>query len=177
MRAVVVYESMFGNTHVVAERIAEGIGEHCEVEVLPVGEAITQILADVDLLVVGGPTHAHGMSRHATRSAAAKQADEDEELTAEPGLDGPGLREWFRALPKDHGTPAAAFDTRFDASPMLTGRAAKTIAKQLHRHGFILVIEPESFLVDQQNHLVDGEAARAVTWGDAVIGHLAAANR
>ncbi len=63
MRAVVVYESMFGNTHEVAERIASGLAARYEVTVLPVGEAIAQILPDIDLLVVGAPTHVHGLSR------------------------------------------------------------------------------------------------------------------
>lgn len=173
MRAVVVYESMFGNTHEVAERIAEGLREGFEVEVLPVADAISRIVTDIDLLVVGGPTHAHGMSHHATRSAAVSQAGDDPALDAEPDADGPGLRDWFRALPKEHGTAAAAFDTRFDAPPLVTGRASKGIARQLTRHGFDVVVDPASFLVDKQNRLMTGQAQLAKAWGACLAGQLA----
>jgi len=162
MRTVVVYESMFGNTHEVADRIAEGLGG--EVTVLSVGEAIGTILHDVELLVVGGPTHVHGMSRPSSRRSAGQQAGTDDELDLEPDAEGPGLREWFDALPASSGR-AAAFDTRVDAAAWLTGRASKGIAKRLERHGFGLVLAPESFCVDKENHLVDGEADRAVEWG------------
>ncbi|MEZ5297611.1 MAG: hypothetical protein R2697_15455 [Ilumatobacteraceae bacterium] len=63
---------------------------------------------------------------------------------------------------------AAAFDTRADAPEILTGHASHGIAKRLRKHGFELVAEPESFLVDKQNHLVDGEDVRAAEWGEAV---------
>ena len=164
MRAVVVYESMFGNTHQVAEHIAEGLRSSLEVEVLSVGDAIGTILHDLELLVVGGPTHAHGMSRPTSRHAASQQAADDEELELEPDAEGPGLREWFDALPRGTGR-AAAFDTRVDAASMLTGRASKGIAKRLTRHGHELADPPVSFLVDKENHLLDGEADRATAWG------------
>ena len=63
---------------------------------------------------------------------------------------------------------AAAFDTRIDAPAALTGRASKGIAKRLRRCGFSLVVEPESFLVDKHNRLVDGEEERARAWGAAL---------
>ena len=62
----------------------------------------------------------------------------------------------------------AAFDTRIDAPAALTGRASKGIAKRLRRCGFDLVAEPESFLVDKHNHLLEGEAERARAWGAAL---------
>ena len=64
------------------------------------------------------------------------------------------------------GAPAAAFDTRAGAAPaMLTGRASKGIARGLHRRGFEQVVQPESFLVDKENHLEPGEEQRAEGWG------------
>jgi len=164
MRAVVVYESMFGNTHEVAEHIAEGLRCSFEVDMLSVGDAIGTILHDVELLVVGGPTHAHGMSRPTSRHSAGQQAAGDDELELEPDAEGPGLREWFDGLPRSTGR-AAAFDTRVDAAAVLTGRASKGIAKRLSRHGYALASGPESFLVDKNNHLCDGEADRATEWG------------
>ena len=63
MRAVIVYESMYGNTHQVAEAIGAGLEPACEVSIVPVSQATQESLAGADLVVVGGPTHVHGMSR------------------------------------------------------------------------------------------------------------------
>ena len=62
MRAVVVYESMSGNTHVVASNIADGLRAAYEVTLVPVAEASQNLVAEADLLIVGGPTHMHGLS-------------------------------------------------------------------------------------------------------------------
>ncbi|MAT04625.1 MAG: flavodoxin [Acidimicrobiaceae bacterium] len=169
MRAWIVYESMFGNTRTIAERIGDGMVPDAEVTVLRVGEVIGRSLDDVDLVVVGGPTHAHGMSRHASRASAAEQAGKDRDLTLDVDADGPGLREWFDALGQVDGIRAAAFDTRVDAPEILTGHASHGIAKRLRRHEFELVAEPESFLVDKHNALVHGEDDRAAEWGEAVV--------
>ncbi len=74
MRAVIVYESMFGSTKKVAEAIAEGLADCAEVSVVPVTSADAHILDGKDLVVVGGPTHTHGMSRPSTRKMAGKRA-------------------------------------------------------------------------------------------------------
>jgi hypothetical protein len=60
---------------------------------------------------------------------------------------------------------AAAFDTRIHISPVLSGRASKGISKRLRHHGWHEVAEPESFFVDKESALVDGEDERAVEWG------------
>lgn len=69
MRALVVYESMYGNTHQVAYAVGAGLGTAFEVRIVPVSEASPAVLADADLVVVGGPTHLHSMSRASTRKA------------------------------------------------------------------------------------------------------------
>ncbi len=175
MRAVIVYESMYGNTHLVAEAIGRGIEEvsgAVEVAVVPVEEATRSFLAEADLVVVGGPTHAHGMSRPATRESAVADARKpDSELTLDPDAEGEGLREWFDDLPAMGGA-AAAFDTRIDMAAALTGRASKGISKRLRKHGFEEVIEPESFFVRKDNTLADGEETRAVAWGASLAGAL-----
>ena len=63
MRARVVYESMFGNTQAIAQAVADGLAESMSVDLEEIGSAATDVAADVGLLVVGGPTHAFGMSR------------------------------------------------------------------------------------------------------------------
>jgi hypothetical protein len=181
MRALVVYESMYGNTHTVALRIAEGLASAPEVhvDVVAVGDASAERLAAADLLVVGGPTHMHGMSSKLSRGQAITEQTLEAEAKkghpheVDPDAEGPGLRDWFDAL---HGQPpllAAAFDTRFDASALLVGRASKGIARRLRRHHFEVVAEPESFLVDAETHLVDGEEERAVAWGRTLLGAVA----
>jgi hypothetical protein len=169
MKAVVVYESMYGNTHLVAEAIGAGLRERAaggaDVVVVPVERAAEATLAAADLVVVGGPTHAHGMSRTNTRKAAVDAAGKPKsDLSVDPDAEGPGLRDWFDTLGK-LTVNAAAFDTRIDAPPVLTGRASKGITRELRRHGCTVIADPESFLVTKANHLEDHEEQRAREWG------------
>lgn len=173
MRAVIVYESMYGNTHLIADAVAAGLRSGLDVSVVPVAQASAAVLAGADLVVVGGPTHAHGMSRAGTRKmaveAAAKPAGG---LTVEPGAVGPGLRDWFGSLGR-YPVKAAAFDTRLRGPAALTGRAAKGVARSLRAHGFELIAEPESFLVTKQDRLDAGETTRAREWGTKLAASLA----
>jgi hypothetical protein len=165
MHALVIYESMYGNTHQVADAISHGLAGSGDVVVVPVERATPELVAEADLLVVGGPTHVHGMSRESTRHAAVEEAEKpDSELELDPDAEGEGLREWFDDL-GDAPAAAAAFDTRIEVSPVLSGRASKGIAKRLRRHGLDLIAEPTSFLVHKDNTLVDGELERAEQWG------------
>ncbi len=165
MRAVVVYESMYGNTHKVADAIGAGLETAFDVSVVPVSEVSPEVLAGADLVVVGGPTHAHGMSRASTRKAAVEAANKPVGgLKVEPDAMGAGLREWFDSL-GHYDAEAAAFDTRLRAPAALTGRASKGVARQLRAHGFHLVAEPESFLVTKQDRLAPEETTRAREWG------------
>jgi hypothetical protein len=175
MHAVVVYESMYGNTHLVADAIGTGLRSACDVDVVPVDRADQQLLERADLIVVGGPTHAHGMSRARTREAAIADAGKPgSELPLDPDAEGAGLRDWFAALPKLDAA-AAAFDTRIDMPAVLTGRASKGISRQLRQHGLKLVTEPESFLVTKESHLEPNEVNRAQEWGTQLASHSATA--
>jgi hypothetical protein len=168
MRALVVYESMYGNTHVVAGQIADGLRGTHEVTLVPVARATPELLDAADLLVVGGPTHMHGMSSASSRKMAAKTAGkQDSALALDPDASGPGLRDWLAVIGRRPGL-AAAFDTRLTGMPWATGRASRAIGSLLRRHGYRLVDAPESFLVSKQNTLLDGESARARSWGAAV---------
>ena len=166
MRAVVVYESMYGNTRAVAEAIGEGLRPVLDVDVVPVGRAGSEVVEGAALLLVGGPTHAHGMTRRRTREAAAEAAGKQgSTLVLEDGADGPGVREWLASL-GDLNVLAAAFDTRVDWPAVLSGRASKGIERELQSHGAHLVVDPESFLVTKENSLDPGEADRAHRWGE-----------
>lgn len=166
LRSVVIYESMFGNTHVIAEHVAEGLRDHGDATVLSVHDVGPDTIAGVDLVVVGAPTHVHGLPRESSRDDAVSRPEHyGDGLQVEPSADEPGLREWFATLDHHEGTSAAAFDTRVDMAAVLSGRASKSIAKELRHHGFDLVGEPTSFLVDKGTHLVPGEDDRARAWG------------
>jgi flavodoxin-like protein len=167
MRAVVIYESMYGNTHQIAEAIGTGLAGAFDVAVVPVAEADQAVIAGADLLVVGGPTHMHGMARASTRRAAAKAADNPAGgLMLEPDALKTGLREWLDSLGKSKAhARAAAFDTRLGGPAAFTGRASKSVGKALRHHGYDLVAEPESFLVTKQDRLVPRERERAASWG------------
>ena len=174
MRVVVVYESMFGNTHVVADHVGAGLREQHDTLVVPIREALELPIDDVDLVVVGAPTHAHGLTSAASRRSARDTAADDDTLDLDGAAAGPGVREWLKHI-EGGNRLAAAFDTRIDAPAAFTGRAAKGIARRLRTHGFRLMTEPESFLVDKQHHLIHGEAARATAWGGQLASTLAEA--
>jgi hypothetical protein len=171
MHALVIFESMFGNTRIIAEAIAEGLSSRIETELVEVGAAPTVIDDDVGLFVVGGPTHAFGMSRYGTRKSAAEQAGE--------GLvsSGIGQREWLDAV--EGGSDrvgAAAFDTRIDKPHWLVGSAARGVDKRLRRLGFRVIAPSQSFYVaGTRGPLLDGEAERARRWGRELASEYAEA--
>ena len=172
MRAVVVYESMYGNTHQVADAIGTGLETAFDVTVVPVSHADPALLDDADLVVVGGPTHVHGMSRPRTRQAAVEAAEKPASpLHTEPDALSPGLREWFGSLDR-YQVKAAAFDTRMHGPAALTGRASKGVAQLLRAHGFDVVADAESFLVTKQDQLQPEETARAREWGARLAGKI-----
>ena len=121
VRALIIYESMFGNTHAIADAIAKGLEPLDNVVVVPMGEAGRERVGDADLLVVGGPTHFHGMSRPRTRRWAAATAQKSKsDLVLDRDAKGPGVRDWLRSLGQSH-TKFAAFDTRFEGPAVLEG--------------------------------------------------------
>lgn len=163
MHALIVYESMYGNTRAIAEAIAEGFGHGAEVR--HVREAGTPDDA-VDLLVAGGPTHIHGMTTSLSRQMTIKGAQEDGHGQIEPdAIDAPGLRQWLRDLPHRSGGLAAAFDTRIDRSAAVTGSAARGIAKRLHHRGYEVEWSESFFVDDAEGPLTEGELERARGWG------------
>ena len=162
MKALVIYESMFGNTQTIAESIAKGLAESMSVEILEVSAAPT-VVKDIDLLVIGGPTHQFGMSKPQSREAAFKETDKP--LISESI----GIREWIKAVRFDSPDIACAtFDTKVDKPP-LPGAASKKAEKKLRKKGVRIVLEAETFDVDgMTGPLLDGEAERAHVWGETL---------
>jgi hypothetical protein len=185
MDVAIVYESLFGNTRAVAEAIADGVRQadpFARVDLLPVAGAKAEQVGNAGLLIVGGPTHMRGMTSDMTRRKGLEAEEKAAKgkgrtFVPEAGAEGPGIRDWFGALPKAAaGAHAAAFDTRVDSK--LAGGAARKIAQQLRRNGYDLVAKPAGFIIDgTEGPLRDGERGRAKAWGVALIGALAHAGR
>ena len=155
MRSLVVYESWFGNTRRIAEEIAAALAQEGEVDLVTVDEPLPP-LEVVDLLVVGAPTHIHGLSSKRSREGAVDQG-----AAGEPGI---GVRGWIDSLPDGAcGPRAAAFDTRAHMPALLVGSAARGIARRLRDHGYRLAIEPQSFFVKGTPGPLELE--RASEWG------------
>lgn len=140
MKALVIYESTFGNTERVARAIGEKLGAGIPVEVVAAGRGLLDIRG-VDLLVVGGPTQGHGA--------------------------GPAARKLLEELEPEavRGVLVAAFDTRLNWAKWLSGSAAAVIARRLEEKGGKMIAPPESFIVSgKKGPLADGELERAGIW-------------
>ena len=166
MRALVVYESMFGNTRDVAYAVAEGLRRHMDVDVVEVGTAPTVLGEDVALLVVGAPTHAFGLSRRETRDQAAATG----RALASADF---GVRDWLGEVTRPGEMAAATFDTRVDR-PRVPGSAARKAERALRRQGFRIVAPAESFRVHgTEGPLVEGESDHARRWGEEIAARVA----
>lgn len=172
MKALLVYESLYGNTARIARAVGDGLAERgLPPQVVGVDAIDRKALESAELLVVGGPTHAHGMSRASGRAQAAA----DEHNTFDSPTASAGVRELLATLPDGSDRAAAAFDTRIGGAPaFITGAASKGIARGLEDRGYRLVAHPESFLVTRHNELVEGEIEHAARWGASVAEAVAA---
>jgi flavodoxin len=149
MQSVVIYDSEYGNTQALAEAIAAELEIAGTVQIQNARTGTVALPSDLGLLVVGGPTQAHGVT--------------------------PPLRTQLDSLTSHRlqGVAAATFDTRARGPRFLTGAASRGIASRLEHKGANLVLEPESFLVDgKEGPLVEGELERARAWARSVLAEL-----
>lgn len=160
MKAIVVYESHWGNTAAIARAIAEGIGPAATA--LSTAEAAAVELAGVDLIVAGAPLLGFSLPTEGMlKSMAGSQASDP----TPPDLSHPAMRTWLATLPAGRGR-AAAFETRIWWSP---GSAAKAILARLEQAGYRAAAKPERFIVQgKYGPLRDGELERAKRWGAAL---------
>ena len=157
MKAIVVYESHWGNTAAVASAIAEGLGP--DALVLSTDEATGAAIADVDLIVAGSPLLGFSLPTESMLKNIASTADKD---PTPPDLSHPSMRSWLEALPKGSGR-AAAFETRIWWSP---GSAAKAILRRLETLGYHSIDKGQRFIVEgKYGPLRAGELERAKAWG------------
>jgi hypothetical protein len=163
MRAVVVYESMFGDNRQVALAIASGLDEGgIAVEAVEVGAAPPEVPPEVDLLVVGAPNHGWSLPRPSTRADAAGKTDEP--LVSQ----GIGVREWLESAVLPAGVRTAAYDTRGSHPKAVVkfDHASASVEKRLAKLGGTALARAEHFLVaDMKGPLEPGELDRAQAWG------------
>ena len=157
MKAIVVYESHWGNTAAIARAIAEGLGPGAQA--LSTAEATAGVLAGADLIVAGAPLLGFSLPTEAmVKSLAANQPG----APAPADLSHPAMRTWLAALPAGSGR-SAAFETRIWWSP---GSAAKAILGQLAAAGYQPIAKHRPFMVQgRYGPLRAGEIERARQWG------------
>jgi len=157
MKAMVIYDSGFGNTEKIARAIGKALEEKLEVQTLRVTEVPPQPITGVSLLFVGSPTQRFRPT--------------------------PGTSQFLEDLPSDslNGVKVAAFDTRFTENEIakvkilkffvgIFGYAAKPIADRLKRKGGELAVPPEGFYVsDMEGPLLEGELERAADWARQIV--------
>jgi flavodoxin len=160
MKAMVVYDSMYGNTGKVAEAIGKALGPEQDVQTLQVAEVKPEQLAGLSVLIVGSPTQKFSPTGATTRL--------------------------LKSLPKHSlaGVKVAAFDTRFTESEIgkvrilaffvrLFGYAAEPIANRLQKAGGELAVPPEGFYVGgTEGPLLDGELERAAAWAREIANQI-----
>jgi hypothetical protein len=162
MKAVVVYESLCGNTAAIARAIAEGIGP--QVRALTTSEATREAVSDADLIVAGAPVLGFRLPTEEMRQSVRSNPG----LGAPPpDLTNPSMRSWLDALPEGPASwgrrRAAAFETGLRWSP---GGATSAIIAGLERAGCESVGKGKRFVVKgKYGPLRDGELEKARQWG------------
>ncbi|MGQ9545720.1 MAG: flavodoxin family protein [Dehalococcoidia bacterium] len=147
MKALIVYDSVYGNTEKIAKAIAEAIAPSNEVKVLRADEANPSELAAVNLLIVGSPTHG--------------------------GRPTPAVQNFLNKVPdlSLKGVNVAAFDTRISKKiARVFGYASGRIASHLKKKGGTLIASPMGFLVTGgEGPLKEGELERAAGWAKGIL--------
>lgn len=151
MKALIVYDSVFGNTEKVAQGMGDALASQADVQTLRVGDIKREHLAELDVLIVGSPTRGFSPT--------------------------PDTKNWLRALAPNSlkGVKVAAFDTRIEAETVnsailsfmvkIFGYAAKPIGDRLVKKGGDLTLPLAGFFVDDsEGPLREGELERAAEW-------------
>lgn len=149
MDTIIIYDSIFGNTHEIAQAIAKVIEQSGSVRLIKADQVKGADLEGADLVIAGFPTHRHGIPETA--------------------------RAMLENLPSGalRGVRMAAFDTRYRKPKWLTGSAAGVLSRKLRKFGGRRVVRPESFFVDdREGPLGEGELERAKLWAESILGQL-----
>lgn len=165
MKAVIVYESEFGATKLVAQAIEMGLGEKMHTELVNVHDAGHITLTRTDLLVVGAPTHGRSIPTADSRLDGKLHRDQAwRSQRLEPEALKTGVREWLATIDLDQSW-CAAFTTRAHMSLLLSGSAAPAILRALRRAGGVPLAPPVAFLIEKTGALATNELRYAQDWG------------
>jgi len=157
MKAVIVYESHWGNTEAIARAVAAGFGPGAAA--LTTDQASGAALLDADLVVAGAPLIAFGLPSAKSRDGVAA---ESAKAPTPPDLSHPLMSAWRDGLPRGHGR-SASFETRMRWSP---GGATGAIDRGLEAAGYRSVGKGRRFVVKgKYGPLRDGEIELAREWG------------
>jgi flavodoxin len=156
MNALVIYHSQFGNTQQVAEAVAEVFQGAGTARTLSVDRLTAAELQDVDLVVMGTPTHKMNLPQ--------------------------AVRPVFEKLPRRilRGVPTAAFDTSYKMSAFLARfTAAKRVDRKLRKLGGKRLVPPETFHVEEHHEgpLYNDEIERAKRWAESILVRLDSRSR
>lgn len=156
MKALIIYDSLYGNTERIAKAVKDAFDSGHETTLLPVKDVDAGHLAGLDLLIAGSPTQGFRPTKL--------------------------LQKFFSEIPRGglKNVNIAAFDTRIAWQEIHLrvlkimmrqfGYAANPIAKALVKKGGKLIIPPEGFFVKEtEGPLKEGEEERAKEWGRKVI--------
>jgi len=145
MKALIVYDSVYGNTEEIAKAIGSAING--DVKVLRVGEVNPSELRMIDLLIIGSPTQG--------------------------GRPTPAIQDFLDKIPEPslQGINIAVFDTRMSTKFVrIFGYAAGRIASSLKGKDSTLAVPPEGFFIKgTQGPLKEGELERAAAWARGII--------
>lgn len=155
MKALVVYDSFFGNTEKIAAEIGKAMGAAKDVTVCRVTDAKSSQLEGLDILVVGSPTRAFSPT--------------------------PAIKAFLKGIPAKQleGVKVSAFDTRMvidEKTPGILrflvkffGYADKPILDALKKKGGEAAVPSEGFFVtESEGPLAEGELERAGKWAGKI---------
>ena len=150
MKALVIYDSVFGNTEKIAKAISDGLAQKGQSRLVQAAKATLADLKGIDLLVVGAPTQG--------------------------GRPTPAVQEFIKTIPAGglKGVKTATFDTRITKGGTGTfakifGYAAKRIEPELTQRGGTHITSEGFSVKGRQGPLQDGEVERAKEWAKKLV--------
>lgn len=174
MRAAIVFESDASDTRAAAEAVARGLRASGEVRLRAVDEVDDLVLRRADLIVLALASSRIAIfgGRRAGLPGAGRSTGgpRPDEAVRPIGT----LLDWVRSMPSTFA-PVAVFDVR-PSLGRFAPRPMRPLLRELRRHEFEVVANPETFRVSRRRCLSPGEVERAERWGET-LGDLAARAR
>ncbi len=153
MKTLIIYDSFFGNTEVIAKAIGKHFNSE-ETSIIRIADFKPEDLKGISTIIIGSPTRGFRPTELITKF----------------------INEYGQKLP---GLNFAVFDTRIEINTIKSGfarfivktggYAANTMSKKISKFGANLLVAAEGFLVTgEQGPLKEGETERAEKWGKEI---------